>query len=45
MMESRAFHVDGGAIEDCGHYVLEEQPEILVRRLLDFFGKVEGRRS
>jgi pimeloyl-ACP methyl ester carboxylesterase len=37
-----AERVDGGAVEDCGHYVMEEQPDLLVRRLLDFFVSVEG---
>jgi pimeloyl-ACP methyl ester carboxylesterase len=27
LMKPLAEHVDGGAIEDCGHYVMEEQPE------------------
>ena len=41
LMEPFAERVDGGAIEDCGHYVMEEQPEILAGRLLDFFASVE----
>jgi len=32
--------VQGGAIDDCGHCVMEEQPEI-TRKLLDFFEHVE----
>jgi microsomal epoxide hydrolase len=40
-MESLAVHLDGGVIEDCGHYVMEEQPEVVARRLLDFFKSVE----
>ena len=31
--------VEGGAIEDCGHFLPEEQPEVLARRLLAFFAK------
>jgi len=31
--------VEGGAIEQCGHFVPEEQPELLTRELLDFFGR------
>ena len=42
IMEPLAVDVAGGAIEDCGHYVMEEQPEILARRLLDFLRRVEG---
>ena len=40
-MEGLAVHLDGGVIEDCGHYVMEEQPEVVARRLLDFFKSVE----
>jgi pimeloyl-ACP methyl ester carboxylesterase len=43
-MESLALHVEGGVIEDCGHYVMEEQPEIVRERLLGFFEQVEARR-
>ena len=42
-MESLALHVEGGAIQDCGHYVMEEQPDIVAQQLLRFFGKVEAR--
>jgi pimeloyl-ACP methyl ester carboxylesterase len=42
LMQPRATHVEGGAIEDCGHYVVEEQPEVLARTLLDFFDRVES---
>lgn len=42
LMEPLAERVVGGAIEDCGHYVMEEQPDLLARRLLDFFVSVEG---
>ena len=41
-MEALAVHVDGGVIDDCGHYVMEEQPEEVSRRLLDFFARVES---
>ena len=40
-MEGLAVHLDGGVIEDCGRYVMEEQPEVVARRLLDFFKSVE----
>ena len=43
LIEPLAAHVEGGAIEDCGHYVMEEQPEVLAGKLLDFFKHVEGR--
>lgn len=32
-----ATNVQGGVIENCGHWMPEEQPEELLRRLLDFF--------
>ncbi len=32
-----ADHVQGGAIPDSGHFVAEEQPDLLATRLLDFF--------
>ena len=40
-MESLASQVFGGVIEDCGHYVMEEQPEVLAAQLLDFIDHVE----
>ncbi len=39
-VEPLALHVEGGAIKDCGHYVMEEQPEIVAEQLLRFFNKV-----
>ena len=42
-MESLAEHVEGGFIDDCGHYVMEEQPDIVAEHLLRFFDRVEGR--
>jgi pimeloyl-ACP methyl ester carboxylesterase len=41
-MEPLAVHVEGGVIDDCGHYVMEEQPEQVAERLLAFFKLVEG---
>ncbi len=41
-MESLAVHVEGGEIEDCGHYVMEEQPEVVSSRLIEFFQRVEA---
>jgi pimeloyl-ACP methyl ester carboxylesterase len=40
-MEPFAVHVEGGVIEDCGHYVMEEQPEQVAGRLLAFFKVAE----
>jgi len=42
-MEALALHVEGGSIEDCGHYVMEEQPEFVAQDLLRFFAQVESR--
>ena len=42
-MESLALQVEGGVIEDCGHYIMEEQPERVARELLGFFDRVEVR--
>jgi pimeloyl-ACP methyl ester carboxylesterase len=33
-----AVDVQGGMVENCGHWMAEEQPEELLRRLLSFFG-------
>jgi len=34
-----ATNVRGVVVPDCGHFIPEEQPEILARLLLDFFGE------
>ncbi len=39
-MESHALHVDGGSIADCGHYVMEEQPDIVAQSLIQFIDGV-----
>jgi pimeloyl-ACP methyl ester carboxylesterase len=44
LMQPLATDVDGGSVEDCGHFMLEEQAEVLAKRLLDFFGRVERAR-
>jgi pimeloyl-ACP methyl ester carboxylesterase/heme-degrading monooxygenase HmoA len=36
-LQQFASDVRGGMIEDCGHYVPEEQPDYLVERLISFF--------
>ncbi len=41
-MELLADHVEGGEVEDCGHYVMEGQPEVVSSRLLGFFRRVEA---
>jgi len=40
-LEALASNVQGGQIDDCGHYVMEEQPENIPQKLLDFFHNVE----
>ncbi|KGO66006.1 hypothetical protein PITC_052060 [Penicillium italicum] len=37
LIQNFATDVRGGAIEDCGHFVPEEQPTIVAQRLLEFF--------
>ena len=37
-------NVQGGQIDDCGHYVMEEQPEHVSRKLLDFFQSVDNKK-
>lgn len=34
--------VRGGVVKDCGHWIPEEQPEVLCDELLRFFGKEAG---
>ena len=41
LMEKLGDSVQGGAIEDCGHFVMEEQPDVLARTLLEFFEQAE----
>lgn len=41
-MDTLAQNVTGGQIDDCGHYMMEEQPEIVSQTLLDFFKKMES---
>jgi len=36
MVRRVAAHVESGVLEDCGHFMPEEQPEALVQRLLQF---------
>ncbi|KAL3440202.1 alpha/beta-hydrolase [Aspergillus insuetus] len=36
-----AKNVEGGAIEECGHFLPEEQPSAVAKRLLEFLGKNE----
>lgn len=44
-MEAFAVRVAGGEIDDCGHYMMEEQPEQVAKRLLEFFEDVESATS
>ena len=45
LMEKLGDSVQGGAIEDCGHFVMEEQPNVLARTLLEFFERAEPLRQ
>ena len=38
-MQALAENVRGGEIDQCGHWVSEEQPEYLLNQLLTFFGE------
>jgi pimeloyl-ACP methyl ester carboxylesterase len=33
-----AVNVQGGMVDNCGHWMPEEQPDEILRRLLEFFG-------
>lgn len=35
--------VRGGVVKDCGHHVVEEQPECVAEMLLDFLTEVDAR--
>lgn len=37
--QQRATNVEGGIIENCGHFIAEEQPEVLTKLLLKFLNK------
>jgi pimeloyl-ACP methyl ester carboxylesterase len=41
LMEKVGEHVEGGAIKDCGHYVIEEQPDVLAGTLLKFLERAD----
>ena len=43
-MGNLAVSVEGGEVDDCGHYVLEEQLEQVATKLLDFFRTPESAR-
>lgn len=40
-MQTAALDVRGVVIENCGHFVAEEQPEALIQHLLSFFAEVK----
>ena len=40
-MQEYTERVEGGVIEDCGHYVMEEQADVVGQRLRDFFARVD----
>ena len=43
-LEALASNVQGDQIDDCGHYVMEEEPENVAPKLLNFFHNVETAR-
>lgn len=44
-MEPHADHVEGGVIKNCGHYVMEEQPDAVAAAILHFLQRVPGDRQ
>ncbi|KAL4790147.1 Alpha/Beta hydrolase protein [Aspergillus venezuelensis] len=41
LVKGFADNVEGGMIEECGHYLLEEQPDFVAEKVLEFWGRVE----
>ncbi|KAL4767865.1 alpha/beta-hydrolase [Aspergillus nidulans var. acristatus] len=41
LVKGFADNVEGGVIEECGHYLPEEQPDFVAERVLEFWGRVE----
>jgi pimeloyl-ACP methyl ester carboxylesterase len=37
---SRAYRSQPGVVGDCGHYIPEEQPEVLAAKMIEFFDEV-----
>jgi microsomal epoxide hydrolase len=44
IFDALASNVQGGQIDDCGHYIMEEQHENVTQKFLDFFPSVETAR-
>ncbi|KUJ21654.1 alpha/beta-hydrolase [Mollisia scopiformis] len=42
MVGPLAVEVEGGEVADCGHYVMEEQPEVVAGRLVEFFRRASS---
>lgn len=43
-LEGVAEDVTGGVVEDCGHYLMEEQPAFVAERLVEFFRGVDAQK-
>jgi len=41
-MRSLGSNVQGGVIKNCGHYMPEEQPEVIATRMLEFFNDTKS---
>jgi hypothetical protein len=37
-----AENVEGGEIEQCGHFIAEEKPEFTIQQALEFFGQLQN---
>ncbi|WP_280542322.1 alpha/beta hydrolase [Chromohalobacter sp. 11-W] len=37
-----ANHIEGGIVRNCGHYMPEEQPEEIGKRMIEFFKSDEN---
>lgn len=44
LVQNLASNVQGGEVEDCGHFVIEEKPDDVAEKLIDFFRHVEEKR-
>jgi pimeloyl-ACP methyl ester carboxylesterase len=41
LWQAVAEHVQGGQVEQCGHFIAEEKPEFVIEQALEFFGPLQ----